>query len=80
MAHRTARPSNPGRRPSGTHEKGGLIKPPTCPINRDRYTNAILNYLYTILEAEARIACRTMGLDPGLGVLHSDQPARDSLA
>ena len=37
MAHRTARPSNPGRRPSSTHEKGGLIKPSTCPINRDRY-------------------------------------------
>lgn len=40
MAHRTARPSNPGRRPSSTHEKGGLIKPPTCPINRDRYIDA----------------------------------------
>lgn len=29
--------------------------------------NAILNYLYAILEAEARIAALRMGLDPGLG-------------
>ncbi len=42
--------------------------------------NAILNYLYAIVEGEARIAALAMGLDPGMGVLHSDQPARDSLA
>jgi len=42
--------------------------------------NAILNYLYAILEAEARLACLTIGLDPGLGVLHADQKNRDSLA
>jgi CRISPR associated protein Cas1 len=42
--------------------------------------NAILNYLYAILEAEARIAALRMGLDPGLGFLHADQTARDSLA
>lgn len=42
--------------------------------------NALLNYLYAILEAEARIACLGVGLDPGLGILHADQPRRDSLA
>jgi CRISPR-associated endonuclease Cas1 len=42
--------------------------------------HAILNYLYAVLETEARIACRTVGLDPGMGILHADQPARDSLA
>lgn len=42
--------------------------------------NAILNYLYAILEAEARLACLAIGLDPGLGVLHADLKARDSLA
>lgn len=42
--------------------------------------NAILNYLYAILEAEARLACLALGLDPGLGVLHGDLKARDSLA
>jgi CRISPR-associated endonuclease Cas1 len=42
--------------------------------------NAILNYGYAILEAEARIACLTVGLDPGMGVMHADQRGRDSLA
>ena len=42
--------------------------------------NAILNYLYSLLEAEARLAAATLGLDPGLGVLHVDTTARDSLA
>src|SRR6266403_769491 len=42
--------------------------------------NAILNYLYAILEAEARLAASTLGLDPGLGVLHVDSRSRDSLA
>ena len=42
--------------------------------------NAILNYLYAVLEAEARLACLAIGLDPGLGVLHADLTARDSLA
>jgi CRISPR-associated endonuclease Cas1 len=42
--------------------------------------NAILNYVYAILESEASIAARVVGLDPGLGVLHADQNNRDSLA
>jgi CRISPR-associated endonuclease Cas1 len=42
--------------------------------------NAILNYLYAILESEARLAASAMGLDPGIGVLHVDTDARDSLA
>jgi CRISPR/Cas system-associated endonuclease Cas1 len=42
--------------------------------------NALLNYLYSMLEAEARIALLTVGLDPGMGVLHADQRNRDSLA
>lgn len=42
--------------------------------------NAILNCLYAILEGEATIAARVVGLDPGLGVLHADQQNRDSLA
>jgi CRISPR-associated endonuclease Cas1 len=41
---------------------------------------AILNYLYAILEAESRIALLAVGLDPGIGILHTDQRARDSLA
>ena len=42
--------------------------------------NAILNYLYCVLESESRLAAAALGLDPGLGVLHVDTPARDSLA
>lgn len=42
--------------------------------------NAMLNYLYALLEAEATIAARVAGLDPGLGVIHADQVSRDSLS
>jgi CRISPR-associated endonuclease Cas1 len=42
--------------------------------------NAMLNYLYALLEAESRLALATLGLDPGIGVLHVDAPSRDSLA
>jgi CRISPR-associated endonuclease Cas1 len=42
--------------------------------------NALLNYLYAILEAETSIALATLGLDPGIGITHADQRARDSLA
>ncbi len=42
--------------------------------------NAILNYLYAILETEARIACLGVGLDPGIGLMHADLQSRDSLA
>ena len=42
--------------------------------------NAVLNYLYAVAEAESSIALLAMGLDPGLGVYHMDQEARDSLA
>jgi CRISPR-associated endonuclease Cas1 len=42
--------------------------------------NAMLNYLYAVLESESRLAVAALGLDPGLGVMHMDAPARDSLA
>lgn len=42
--------------------------------------NAILNYLYALLEAECRLACAALGLDPEMGMLHADTPNRDSLA
>jgi CRISPR-associated endonuclease Cas1 len=42
--------------------------------------NAILNYLYAVLESEARLALAALGLDPGLGVMHVDSRTRDSLA
>jgi CRISPR-associated endonuclease Cas1 len=42
--------------------------------------NALLNYMYAILEVEARIACLTLGLDPCLGIWHVDYRSRDSFA
>jgi CRISP-associated protein Cas1 len=40
--------------------------------------NAILNYCYTLLEVETRIACEAVGLDPDLGLLHTDDRLRES--
>jgi CRISPR-associated endonuclease Cas1 len=42
--------------------------------------NAMLNFLYSLLESESRLALSALGLDPGLGVFHADTPNRDSLA
>jgi len=42
--------------------------------------NSMLNYLYALLESEARLAAAALGLDPGLGVIHVDTSARDSFA
>jgi CRISPR-associated endonuclease Cas1 len=43
-------------------------------------SGAMLNFLYGLLESEARLAAAALGLDPGLGMLHVDTPNRDSLA
>jgi CRISPR-associated endonuclease Cas1 len=40
---------------------------------------AMLNYLYALLEAEARLACLQVGLDPALAIVHADTRGRDSL-
>jgi CRISPR-associated endonuclease Cas1 len=42
--------------------------------------NTMLNYLYALLESEARLAAAALGLDPGIGLMHVDSQARDSLA
>jgi len=42
--------------------------------------NAMLNYMYALLESEARLAAAALGLDPGIGFLHVDTNSRDSLA
>jgi hypothetical protein len=54
-----------------------LTSAPRLAINP---ANALLNYLYSILEAETRNACLTIGLDPGLGIVHVDYRSRDSFA
>jgi CRISPR-associated endonuclease Cas1 len=40
--------------------------------------NALLNYGYTLLEVETRVACMAEGLDPDLGYLHVDARLRES--
>jgi CRISPR-associated endonuclease Cas1 len=42
--------------------------------------NAILNYAYSLLEAESRLAAASLSLDVGVAFLHRDAPNRDSLA
>jgi CRISPR-associated endonuclease Cas1 len=54
-----------------------LTKSPRLAVNPP---NAMLNYVYAILESEARLAISELGLDPGIGFLHSDARTRDSLA
>jgi len=54
-----------------------LTRSPRLAVNPP---NAMLNYLYAILESEARLAISELGLDPGIGFLHSDARTRDSLA
>lgn len=42
--------------------------------------NALLNYLYALLEAEMTVALLAVGLDPGMGMFHADVDRRLSLA
>jgi CRISPR-associated protein Cas1 len=42
--------------------------------------NALLNYLYAVLESEMTIALLAAGLDPGIGMFHADIDRRSSLA
>jgi len=60
--------------------------PRTSNIDRKRArkastpVHAILNYVYAILEIEASIAAHAVGFDPSLGIMHTDQRYRGSLA
>lgn len=42
--------------------------------------NALLNYLYALLEGEMVIALHGVGLDAGVGIFHADVDRRSSLA
>ena len=69
---------------SGVPDHWTVVGPRRSPITGTQRlaanpTHAILNYVYALLEAEARIGCATVGLDPAIGILHADQPYRDSL-
>ncbi len=42
--------------------------------------NALANFLYSLLEAQATLAASAMGLLPEIGLLHADAPNRNSLS
>ncbi len=42
--------------------------------------SAVLNFLYSLAAHESAVALQAMGLDPGMGSFHRDQPYRDSAA
>lgn len=42
--------------------------------------NAMLNYLYGVMTGEITIALNALGLDPTLGIMHTDKDNRASLA
>jgi CRISPR-associated endonuclease Cas1 len=69
------------RVPDHWQKFGGRISPLTAsPRLAVNPPNAMLNYLYAVLESECRLALAALGLDPGMGVLHNDLRSRDSLA
>jgi CRISPR-associated endonuclease Cas1 len=79
--HVTFNKSDSLRIPEHWRRFGSRISPLTnSPRLAVNPANAILNYLYAVLESESRLALATLGLDPGIGVLHSDLRSRDSLA
>jgi CRISPR-associated endonuclease Cas1 len=63
-----------GARTSPLKQGGGSPRMAADPIN------ALLNYTYSLAEAECRLALQALGLDPGLGIVHTDKKNRDSLA
>src|SRR5260370_491535 len=42
--------------------------------------NSLLNYTNAVAESECRLAAVACGLDPGIGLIHTDTANRDSLA
>jgi CRISPR-associated endonuclease Cas1 len=73
-------PADRPRVPDEWSRFGGRTSPigsgPRMAVNP---AGAILNYLYALLEAETRLACLTLGLDPALAIVHADTCGRDSL-
>jgi CRISPR-associated endonuclease Cas1 len=77
----TYRASDLRRVPAHWQEFGSRLSPLTnSPRLAANPPNGMLNYMYAVLESEARIALAALGLDPGIGVLHNDSRNRDSLA
>ena len=58
----------------GERFSGRVKRPPTDPVN------ALLSLLYTLVAQDCKNALYAAGLDPYLGVLHTERPGRPSLA
>jgi len=73
-------PADAKRRPAHWRSFGTRISALSAsPRKAVNPANAVLNYLYALLEAEARIAALAVGADPMLGLMHTDTRNRDSL-
>ena len=57
-----------------------IIQSSKTPRDAANPINALLNYAYGLAEVECRLAAITVGLDPGMGIVHTDKKNRDSLA
>jgi hypothetical protein len=49
------------------------------PRNATNPAGALLNLTYGLIEAETTLALHAVGLDPGIGIFHTDRRDRDSL-
>ena len=74
------RPADAGRVTEHWLRFGQRVSPTGAPRLAVNPANALLNYLYALVEAETRIGCLTAGLDPALGLVHADYRGRDSFA
>src|SRR5439155_21676139 len=69
------------RVPDGWHVAGSRTSPLTgSPRRAVTPVQAALGYLYGVGESEATLALRSVGLDPGLPLLHAPMRARNSMA
>lgn len=57
-------------------ERRSAVNPGTARHGTDP-VNVLLSYSYRLVEAEGRLATLSLGLDPGLGILHADKRNRD---
>jgi CRISPR-associated endonuclease Cas1 len=72
------------RVPAHWYRFGGRRSPLLAGRWSNRYAadpvNALLNYGFKLAEVEATVACLSVGLDTGLGLLHADRQGRRSMS
>jgi CRISPR-associated endonuclease Cas1 len=62
------------------HGRRSVLRSANGNRKAERPANALVNYLYGCLEAEAILACQAVGLDPGLSIVHAAARSRQSFA